>query len=181
MATSLPDDPASDDAASRLRDLCGRLIAGPSATAVLERWCRERGAPQSLVAHALPVEARMPSPAQRERLKLTNHDLVRYRRVRLTCGGRVLSEAENWYVPTRLTPAMNTRLDSSAVPFGRVVEALVPTRRNLGLRPLTGADHPATAAAQEPLFAIEALLLRQDGLPLCEVAEVYLGVVLALD
>jgi hypothetical protein len=29
---------------------------------------------------------------------------VRFRRVPLKCGDHVLSEAENWYVPSRLTP-----------------------------------------------------------------------------
>ena len=184
MATALPGDAIpADDAARSLRELCARLVAGPSATAVLERWCRERGAASSpgLVAQAVPGAERPPSPAQRERLEMPRDGLVRYRRVRLSCGSRVLSEAENWYVPERLTTAMNDLLDTSEVPFGRVVHALAPSRRNLGLRLLPAAEDPASAAPHAPLFAIEALLLRQDGLPLCEVAETYIGAVLARD
>jgi chorismate-pyruvate lyase len=181
MATSLPGEPIpASDAASLLRDLCARLIAGPSATAVLEAWCRERGiaATSNLVAHAVPGPERTPSPAQRARLELPRDCPVRYRRVRLTCAGRVLSEAENWYVPDRLTPAMNHLLDTSEVPFGRVVQALAPSRRNLALRLLPAAGAPASADPHAPLFAIEALLLRGDGLPLCEVGEVYTGAIL---
>lgn len=182
MATPLPDRASIvDEAAGRLRDLCDRLVAGPSATAVLEAWCREHGASPGthLVADIVPCPDRPPSSAQRERLELPRDSLVRYRRVRLTCAGRVLSEAENWYVPSRLTAAMNHLLDTSEVPFGRVVHDLAPARRNLGLRLLPAGRDPATAGPDAPLFAIEALLLRHDGLPLCEVAEIYTGAVLA--
>ncbi len=40
------------------------------------------------------------------------------------CGGHVLSEADNWYVPARLTPQMNRALDTSDTPFGAAVKAL---------------------------------------------------------
>ncbi|MCI9881076.1 hypothetical protein MTL_13580 [Methylobacterium goesingense] len=163
-----------------MTDLRDRLLAGPSATAVLEQWCLERGLAQDpgLVAHAVPAPERPASPAQRERLAVPPEALVRYRRVRLTCGPLVLSEAENWYVPSRLTPAMNWLLETSEVPFGRVVQALSPSRRTLSLRLLSAAAIPDKAGLAEPLFAIEALLLRKDGLPLCEVGEVYTGAVL---
>ena len=182
MATSLPGNPGPIPAAATLLgDLCDRLRAGPSATAVLEDWCRARGLAQSpgLVAHAVPAPERPASPVQRERLALPRTVPVRYRRVRLTCGALVLSEAENWYVPSRLTPAMNRLLETSTVPFGRVVHDLSPTRRTLSLRLLPAGDRPDTAGPADPLFAIEALLLRADGLPLCEVGETYTGAVLA--
>jgi hypothetical protein len=182
MATSLPGDPGPTPAAATLLgDLCDRLRAGPSATAVLEDWCRARGLAQApgLIAHPVAAPERPASPAQRERLAVPREALVRYRRVRLTCGALVLSEAENWYVPSRLTPAMNRLLQTSEVPFGRVVHDLSPTRRNLSLRLLPAGDRPDTAGLAEPLFAIEALLLGADGQPLCEVGEIYTGAVLA--
>lgn len=182
MATSLPSDPVTIPAAATLlKDLCDRLSAGPSATAVLEDWCRAQGLAEvpGLIAHAVQGPERPASPVQRERLSVSREAPVRYRRVRLTCGDLVLSEAENWYVPSRLTPAMNRLLETSEVPFGRVVHDLSPTRRTLSLRLLPAGDRPATAGRAEPLFAIEALLLRADGLPLCEVGEVYTGAVLA--
>ncbi len=36
----------------------------------------------------------------------------------------MLSEADNWYVPVRLTPEMNQALDTSDIAFGRAVQAL---------------------------------------------------------
>ncbi len=181
MATSLPGDPIPADAATQsLHDLCARLLAGPSATAVLEAWCRERGLTTTdLVAQVLPGPDTPVSLAQRERLELPRGAVVRYRRVRLACGRHVLSEAENWYVPGRLTPAMNHLLETSDTPFGRVVHPLGPTRRNLDLRLLAGAEAPARLGPHDPLFTVAALLLRADGQPLCEVAETYTAAVLA--
>jgi len=56
---------------------------------------------------------------------------LRYRRVQLVCGSRVLSEADNWYLPGRLSTAMNQVLDSSDEPFGRVVGPLGFQRQTL--------------------------------------------------
>jgi len=56
---------------------------------------------------------------------------LRYRRVQLFCGSRVLSEADNWYLPGRLSAAMNQVLDSSDEPFGRVVGPLGFQRQTL--------------------------------------------------
>ncbi len=58
--------------------------------------------------------------------------------MRLSCGGRVLSEADNWYVLARLTPEMNRLLGQATIPFG------VPCRRGFP-RELLGAEprwHP---------------------------------------
>jgi hypothetical protein len=65
-----------------------------------------------------------PSAQQRLELAVAATDTVRYRRVRLRCGSLVLSEADNWYVPARLTADMNRLLETSDTPFGRVVQAL---------------------------------------------------------
>jgi hypothetical protein len=42
----------------------------------------------------------------------------------LRCGPTILSEADNWYVPERLTAQMNRTLDTSDAPFGKVVQPL---------------------------------------------------------
>jgi hypothetical protein len=42
--------------------------------------------------------------AQRNELGIDAGVPVRYRRMRLSCGGPVLSEADNWYLPRLLTP-----------------------------------------------------------------------------
>lgn len=176
----------SDDTANRRSTaelvslLTDRLLTGPSATAILEDWCRERGFAPEPVLLALPVEAshKAPTLLQCERLAVADAGIVRYRRVRLACGDIVLSEADNWYVPGRLTGAMNRVLDTTTTPFGRVVHPLAPSRHNLRLdvlwTPEAGEPGPET-----PLFAIHAVLSTANGTPFCEVTETYRGAVLA--
>ncbi|GJD80141.1 hypothetical protein GCM10007886_35730 [Methylobacterium gregans] len=165
------------EAAGLAEALQARILASPSATAVLEAWCAERGlSPEPrLVARRMPAPDKPPSAEQRGRLGVGPDEPVRYRRVRLACGPHVLSEADNWYVPGRLTPEMNRALDETDAPFGRVVRPLAPVRRNIGLRAL---DQAAAPGRDTPLFAVEAVLATADGLPFCEVAETYLGAVL---
>lgn len=172
------DEPDIDISAQILIEtLSARLLAGHSATAVLEAWCAERGlSGPALVARRLPGEDRPIRADQRHRFALGPDEPVLYRRVGLACGPHVLSEADNWYAPGRLTPEMNHLLESTQRPFGRVVHSLAPTRRNLGLRMLwTGG----AVEADDKLFAIEAVLSTPDGVPFCEVHEIYLGAVLA--
>lgn len=49
----------------------------------------------------------------------------------MLCGALVLSEADNWYVPGRLTPEMSKLLDTTDLPFGRVVQTLHFQRHTL--------------------------------------------------
>lgn len=171
--------PPIEAAPGLIEALQSRILSGHSATAVLEAWCAERGlsADPRLVARRVPGADKSFDAAQRRRLGLSPDEPVRYRRVRLACGAHVLSEADNWYVPSRLTPAMNAALDETDAPFGRVVRPLEPTRRNVALRPL---HDPAAArpGPDDPLFEVDAVLATGAGLPFCEVAETYLGAVL---
>ncbi len=117
---------------------------------------------------------------------------MRYRRVKLLCGTLVLSQAENWYVPARLTPEMNRRLDSSDTPFGRVVQPLHFQRHTLSSTLLwhalpEGWEMNAAAADQRAaelpmpseLLQQRALLSLPDGTPFSEVVETYTDRVLA--
>jgi hypothetical protein len=117
---------------------------------------------------------------------------VRYRRVKLTCGTHVLSEADNWYVPVRLTPAMNQVLDTTDTAFGRAVMALDFRRRTLSAALLwsplpsgweMGAPVPVEPGAPLaiPAAVIEhrAVLTLPDGTPFSMVVETYTGEVLA--
>ncbi len=173
---------AQDEAGTRavIETLSARLLAAPSATAVLEAWCAERGlaADPRIVAIRVPDVDKPPSPLQRERLAVGPDEAVRYRRVRLACGSHVLSEADNWYVPGRLTPEMNAALDGTQAPFGRVVRPLNPSRRNLSLRMLWRPGEGIAPGPDAPLFSVEAVL-STGGVPFCEVAETYTGAVLA--
>src|SRR3979490_2278285 len=59
---------------------------------------------------------------------------LNYSPVQLLCGDRVLSEADNWYVPSRLTPEMNRLLETTDTPFGKAVQALEPFRQTFDVR-----------------------------------------------
>jgi hypothetical protein len=162
-----------------IETLSARLLAAPSATAILEAWCAERGLSPDprIVAVRVPGPDKPAGAARRERLAVGPDEPVRYRRVRLTCGTHVLSEADNWYVPSRLTPEMNAALDGTQAPFGYVVRPLAPSRRNRSLTMLWRPENGAQPGPTEPLFSVEAVL-SAAGVPFCEVAETYTGAVL---
>jgi hypothetical protein len=128
----------------------------------------------------------------REALDVKPDEPLGYRRVRLKCGDHVLSEADNWYVPARLTPAMNHVLETTDTPFGKAVAALHFRRHTLSAdllwRPLPkGWEMGATPAPQEagpltiPDHVLEhrAVLSTPDGEPFSEVVETYTSEVLA--
>ncbi len=79
---------------------------------------------------------------QRKRLNIGANEPVVYRRVDLVCGDHVLSQADNWYVPSRLQPAMEKALETSDIPFGRAIMPLHPRRQTIGVdllwRPIAG-------------------------------------------
>src|SRR5882672_12240977 len=129
-----PDDfVARVEAVALLQTLNVNLLSHDSATLTLERWCdvHRLASPARIVAVRDTDREKPVSPEQRRELAVTPAEPVRYRRVRLLCGTVVLSEADNWYVPSRLTVDMNKSLDSTDVPFGRVVQALHFRRQTL--------------------------------------------------
>jgi ketosteroid isomerase-like protein/chorismate-pyruvate lyase len=152
--------------------LSAELLASRSATATLESWCRDHHLADTprLVAQVVQGAHRTPSREQLHRLDVSAEREVVYRRVRLQCGTRVLSEADNWYVPARLTAEMNRSLDTSDTPFGRVVAALQPYRRTLSVK-MSWSD--STRPIPDTLFEHHAVLYTRDGKPFSEVAEVY--------
>jgi len=164
------DRPANSEAlVAALRD---RILRSDSATLALEGWCAEHrlAADPHLVALRLPGPDKPLTAAQRARLAIGPDEPVRYRRVRLICGEHVMSEADNWYVPARLTPEMNAVLDGTRTPFGRVVRPLAPVRRTVEVR-----GRPPGTSPEDPLFEIDAVLSTGAGQPFCEVVETYLG------
>ena len=74
-----------------------RILAGESASAVLSQWCAAHGL-GALIAQREPQADGRPS---RKVLSALGPHSLNYRRVRLTCGGRTLSIADNWYVPVQ--------------------------------------------------------------------------------
>src|SRR5262245_23826523 len=177
------------EAVALIQTLNAEILASRSATASLETWCRDhRLAPEPrIVAQVMPGAAPAPTQEQRQRLQVGDRDEVRYRHVRLRCGSRLLSDAENWYVPQRLTPEMNRLLDTTSTPFGKAVETLEPYRRTFAVallwtplgpgwerdqRPIT-APADAKLVIPDALFEHRALLYTRDHRPFSEVREVY--------
>src|SRR5579871_5126781 len=94
----------ADDAVERLK---ADLVASASATQFLTGKCAslKLAAPPLIKA----VRDKLERPADsivRNALEVPADAPLRYRRVDLTCGSHVLSQADNWYVPARLTPEM---------------------------------------------------------------------------
>ena len=129
-----PDTPlARAEALALLESLNADLLSHASATLTLERWCGAHAlAPQpKVVAQRVTGQDKPLTPELRAQLGIGAHEPVTYRRVQLTCGTHVLSEADNWYVPARLTAAMNQQLETTDAPFGKVVQPLHFRRQTL--------------------------------------------------
>jgi len=182
------------EALALLQTLNAELLSHDSATVTLEHWCElHKLAPVPRIA-AVPLRTapRPPSDEQRQTLRVSATEPIRYRHVRLSCGAVVLSEAENWYVPARLTPEMNRQLDTTDTPFGAVVRELHFERHTLSARLLwmplppgwemhPDAAPPGSGTLRVPDAVLEhrAVLRLPDGTPFSEVVETYSGNVLA--
>lgn len=182
------------EALALLQTLNADLLSHDSATVTLERWCDvHRLAPTPhIVADLVRDVDKLPTPEQRRELSVTPADTLLYRRVRLRCGTVVLSEADNWYVPGRLTPEMNKLLETTDMPFGKVVRTLHfhrhtlsavllwrPLPENWEMNPAAAADHEAPLRLPPNLLEHRAILTLPDGTPFSEVVETYTQNVLA--
>ncbi|QXX75855.1 hypothetical protein [Methylovirgula sp. HY1] len=163
------------------------LLASHSATQTLTEWCaaHDMAKDPKIFAHLQRI-AKPITPEQRRQLEIGPNEPVIYRRVDLTCGTHVLSQADNWYVPSRLTPEMNAALTETKAPFGRVVRPLHIRRRTMAVkilwRPLPNnwemappqGDHPRhPLVIPALLFEHRALVYAADGKPISEVDETY--------
>lgn len=149
-----------------VRQLKAELLASPSATQTLTAYCARLGLADPAVIRALrdPGMDRKADGRVRRLLHVGPREPVRYRRVRLSCGDQVLSDADNWYVPARLTLEMNSTLDATDTPFGTVVKPLDFQRRTFGTESLHDGHH---------VLRVTALLVNRDGQPFSLVQENY--------
>lgn len=190
------DSPTSRLAAlALLEELNGDLLSHDSATLVLEAWCASHhiAAAPHIVAERDKNVTKTPAEEQLHRLDVTNANLVRYRGVKLYCGDQLLSEADNWYVPSRLSAEMNEALDTTDVSFGRVVGPLHFRRHTLSAELLwsplpKGWENISSFDIGETFLRVpdlvlqhHAVLTRVDGVPFSEVVETYTGKVLDFD
>ncbi|MFC5436401.1 hypothetical protein ACFPME_07515 [Rhodanobacter umsongensis] len=192
---SWPDTPLGrTQALALLQTLNADLLSHDSATLTLERWCgaHHMASPARVIAQRVRGGDKPLPRDLRTQLAIDANEPVKYRRVQLKCGDRVLSEADNWYLPNRLTAAMNRQLDSSDVPFGKVVRPLHFRRETLSAEllwsPLPAGwelqrtqTQSAAGALAIPHFVLQhrALLFTGDGRPFSALVETYTGQVLA--
>lgn len=182
------------EAIALLQTLNAELLSHDSATLTLDRWCESHhlASPPRIVAEQVRGAEKAPTAELRRELSVDEGEPIRYRRVRLRCGEYILSEADNWYVPSRLTPEMNQALETTNIAFGRAVQALHFQRHTLSAKLLwsplpdgweSGAALPngSSGVLQVPAQVIEhrAILLLPDGTPFSEVVETYTRNVLA--
>ena len=176
------------EALAEIQTLQVDLLSHDSATATLERWCRRLGNvnPATITAERAKLTNPRPTPEIRQYLRVGPEIELKFRHVRLKCGEIVLSEADNWYVPLRLTPFMNKTLESSETPFGKVVKPLGFTRHTLSANLLwPGLSNPGAAVVESPsegreglappylLFEHRALLQTANGTPFSLLIERY--------
>jgi chorismate-pyruvate lyase len=121
------------EALALLQTLNADLLSHDSATATLERWCADHHLSDSprIAARRVRGTAKPLPDDLRTRLQVGPNEPIAYRHVQLVCGEQVLSEADNWYVPSRLTAEMNRQLDTTDEPFGKVVKPLGFQRRTI--------------------------------------------------
>src|SRR5580698_6262385 len=121
------------EALALLQSLNADLLSHDSATLTLDRWCASHhlSDPPTITAERVHDVDKPATAAQRELLQVSATEPLGYRRVRLHCGAHVLSEADNWYVPSRLTAPMNEALNHTDIAFGRAIQALQFRRRTL--------------------------------------------------
>jgi hypothetical protein len=177
------------EALAVLQTLNAELLSHDSATLTLDRWCdaHRLASPAKIVAVRDKAVTKEPTAEQRKALGVGDSEPIRYRRVKLMCGTRVLSEADNWYVPARLTAEMNHQLESSDIAFGRAVAALHFQRHTLAVKLLwsplpDGWDMAASVAPEagarelqvpHEVLQHQAVLTLPDGTPFSEVIETY--------
>lgn len=182
------------EALALIETLNARLLAALTATEVLENWCADHKLASEPKIHARRIAGseKPVSPEQRQRLQIGPEEEVTYRHVELTCGGHILAEADNWYVPGRVGADINHVLMTTDAPFGRAVQALKPFRRNFSVeilwKPLPDGwemgppppDRPEAALAVPwQLFQHRAVIYNDKNEPFSEVREIFTREVLA--
>jgi hypothetical protein len=146
------------------------LARRDSATLALEDWCAAQRIAEPAVIRAHTLASSRPPSSRRalRHLGVSRNEPLALRNVHLSCGETVLSIAWNWYVPARLTSAMNEALRSSDTPFGKVVAPLHFRREPLATTAGAGEHCPAGTISTH-----QARLVLPDGRPLAYLIECY--------
>ncbi len=180
-----------------IQTLNANLLASRSATSTLEKWCADHNMASDprLVAQRISGVEKPASIETRAHLMIGPEEVLKYRRVRLSCGDHVLSEADNWYAPGRLSDDANRLLETTDTPFGKAVQALRPFRRTIDVKMLwsplpQGWESKASDSRADcitatgdisiphEIFEHRAILYTSEQRPFSEVDETYTGEIL---
>lgn len=131
--------PAEPSGAGGASDFARVLLRSDSATAVLQQICSQRGAERIKAIPRANAPVDQAPGWVRAALAPGLGEAIQYRRVELDCGSEVMSRADNWYLPARLTPGMNQTLLTTQTPFGTAVRAMGFHRRVLSVARPQGA------------------------------------------
>ncbi|MDQ1185993.1 hypothetical protein [Agrobacterium larrymoorei] len=191
---SWPDTPVSRLAAlATVQDLSIQLLSQDSATLTLEHWCADHKLAEPAKISAIRLKDTKTAPDEvRRQLNVSGSDPLGYRHVLLKCGDLVLSEADNWYVPDRLTTDMNQTLDTTDTPFGKAVLPLhfqrhtvssqliwQPLPEHWEMGQVITPGHSTALDVPETLITNEAVLTKPDGTPISFVIENYKSALLS--
>jgi len=177
-----------------LQTLNANLLGSKSATRTLQAWCEDHRMadhPKIIAIRDRSLNKEV-SPEIRKMLQATASDPIAYRRVQLYCGQYVLSEADNWYLPTRLTPEMNALLTDTDTPFGVAVRELnfhrqtekvdllwqpLPKHWEQSKRMLTNTNSPLVIP--DWVLQHQAILFSDQNVPFSYVIETYTNQIFA--
>ena len=177
-----------------LQTLNANLLASKSATQTLQAWCEDHQmAPMpKIIALRDAQTVKEANEEIRTLLKVSDAEPVRYRRVRLVCGNHVLSQADNWYVPSRLTDDMNLLLMQTDTPFGTAVRQLNfhrqterstllwnPLPKNWDQKRSIQNKGPIDLKIPELVLQHQAILLTDKNIPFSVVIESYTNEIFA--
>lgn len=161
----------------RISRLDTALLKASSATIALETWCEENGLGAPPVRLRVQVEQKDEAslPVIAAGIFEANEPL-RYRHVTMFCGDLAVAHAGNWYSPERLTPEMTRKLDTTTVPFGRVVGSFSISRETLeNIRLWNENTLPPPSAS---VIRNTAIVKRADCTPVSVVEETFTGALL---
>lgn len=159
------------DVRERVKELSARLIEGSTATGTLHAWCEEHRLSQGPITVVRLHHAHAPEPPEDVLVKLETRpgETVWYRRVQLVRGSLVLSDAENWFIPQRLSPEAADILAATDIPFAVAIAPLKPFRCTLSV----SFPVPTQADFSKSVLEHEAVVLGEDGAPLAAAREKY--------
>jgi len=182
------------EATALLQSLNVELLTSDSEQQTLGRWCSSHGLvsnPQISIERVLDAEER-PTEAQRKMLATSAKEPIRHRKVQVLCGATVLLEADDWYLPSRVSAQVNALIESTALPFEtaqighfrrRIVSATILWPQLPELWGLGTEESATESQAMRPpparVLTHHVLVTLPDGTPFGEAKENYMRSVLA--